>query len=146
MFSESMEKVFAVKLTNPSECWQILQIILKTIKAMYFFFFHVGKLQKQRQGFPSKTRTKQGIWYLWHSEMYTPLLFFFVFSLKDHFMFNSPIFLNCFHLVFPSVSGCWPGFSWVQRHSLYYYFCAQPFTAKTKLWEKNKQTHPYLNI
>lgn len=65
-------------------------------------------------------------------------------------MFNSHIFLNCFHLVlsvlFLGVSGCWHGFSWVQRHSLCYTFCIQPFAVKTKLWEKNKQSNPYKNI
>lgn len=139
-----MEKIFAVKLLSFAV---LADSAICFKKHQSYIFFHVGKLQKQGQAFLSKIRTKQGIWYFWETlrKVYSSTGVF-IFSLKEHFLFNNPIFLNCFHLVlsmlFPGVSGCWHGFSWVQRHNLCYSFCTQPFAVKTKLWEKNKQSYP----
>lgn len=148
MFSESVEKYLLLSWVILCSVGRFCKLFKKPSKLC---IFSCWKASEAKQGFPSKTRTKQGIWYLWETlrKVYSSTGVF-TFSLKEHFMFNSPIFLNCFHLVlsvlFPSVSGCWPGFSWVQRHSFYYSFFTQPFAVKTKLWQKNKQSNPYLNI
>lgn len=134
-------------------CWTELSFTVLADSGNYlknyqsYIFFSCWKAAEAKTSFPSKTRTKQGIWYLW--ETLRKVYFstdVFIFSLKELLMFNSCIFLNCFHLVlsvlFLCVSGCWHGFSWVQRHSLCYTFCIQPFAVKTKLWERTNKAIP----